>query len=192
MIPLELVASTASSDSSTIYAFIGLDILMFMIMIPLILWIKLGGYPEGTYRIFRIQYFSAIFIDAGGTPRRFPLRMSKLQTGDPQLPAFFEFHGFSNSIGRYYTNPQQTTRHNGRDSWYYYPDNPFPIPIRNLATGTNLSAVQLNKAWKDDTMEQFLHIGKPKVTKSRTKWLYLGLGVLVIFMLIGLLAFTLR
>lgn len=154
------------ADESLILALIGIDILLFMIMVPLLIWIKLGGYPEGTYRIFRIPYFSAIFIDAGGTPRRYPLRLTELKKEAPDLPEFFVIKKFSNSLGRYYVDSKQATRHNGRDSWYYYPDNPYPIPLRHFEAPFTISASQLEKAFDSKSMEDFLGIGKEKKTKA--------------------------
>ena len=177
---------TDVTDYSLVYALAGFMIFLMFIFGFLLIWVRLGGWPEGTYRIFRIPYFSAIFVDAGGTPRRFPLKLKELKTGENTLPAYFHFKGFANAIGIYYTSPNPT-KHNGRDSWYYYPDNPFPIPLRDFKSTVSINASQLEKAFNNHTMEDFLGIGKPDIKpKSRIKWLYLGLGVFVFFLMIAL------
>lgn len=176
------------TDYSLVYALASFMIFLLFIFGLLLTWVKLGGWPEGTYRMARIDYFSAIFIDAQGTPRRFPIKSKELKTGDNTLPPSFKFTGFANAIGQYFTNPAQATRHNGRPSWYYYPDNPFPIPLRDLKNPLHINASQLEKAFNNDTMTEFLGIGKPEPKKkSRVRWLYLALGLFSFFLIIGLI-----
>ena len=88
---------TVVEDYSLIYAIAGAFTFFMFIFGILLIWVKLGGWPEGTYRMLRIPYFSAIFVDAGGTPRRFPLKLKELKTGENTLPAYFHFKGFANA-----------------------------------------------------------------------------------------------
>lgn len=153
-------------EDSLIYALIGFDVLMLISMVPFIIFIRLGGWPEGYYRMFRIKYFSAIFIDSEGTPQRFPLKSKLLTTGAPELPSYFSFKGFANAVGRYYLDKKEQTKHNGRMSQYYWPDNPFPIPILTLSKNAVLSAESLEKAFHDETVIDFMKVGKEKKEKK--------------------------
>jgi hypothetical protein len=177
-----------SAETDTLlYAVIGLFSFMIIMFVPLMVWIKLGGHPEGTYRILRIKYFSPIFIDAGRTPRRFILKFSKLTTGAPTLPAYFKIEGFSNALGRYYTDMNNSTNHNGRPSWYYHPDNPFPIPMLTLKQEAIISAQELEKAFNDDTVLDFMKVGKErKKSQGSNRLLLAGVVILVVISLIYL------
>lgn len=175
-----------------LYAVIGLFSFMMIMFVPFIAWIKLGGHPEGTYRIFRIKYFSAIFIDTENTPRRFPLRLSKIKTGAPTLPPYFEYHGFANAVGRYYTNPKGATRHNGRSSWYYYPDNPFPIDILKMGSDPLISAEGLERAFADETVIDFTKVGKERKKSQGSNRLLLGGVIFVVIMALIGLAYLVR
>jgi hypothetical protein len=180
------------TDQGLIIAIVGINLFIMSMVIPLIAFIRLGGWPEGFYRIFRIKYFSAIFIDAEGTPRRFPLRFSILKTGAPELPAYFEYKGFANGVGRYYTDKLNQTKHNGRMSQYYYPDNPFPIPIMTMARSTLLGAEQLEKAFNDETVIDFLKVGKEKKEKKSSRLKTLAILFIVFIATVAGLAFLLR
>ena len=169
-----------------VYALTGLLTLMIIAVVPLVAWVKLGGNPEGTYRIFRVKYFSAIFIDAERTPQRFPLKSSRLKFGAPELPAYFEYKGFANGVGRYYLDPSNQTKHSGRMSQYYYPDNPFPIPILTMARDALMSAEKLEKEFNDTSVLDFLKVGKKeREKKSNTgRLLVIGFVAFVIFIIL--------
>ena len=169
------------ADYSIVYALAGFMTFMMFIMGILLLWVKLGGWPEGTYRMFRIPYFSAIFLDAGRTPRRFPIKLSELKTEAPDLPQFFLYKVFTKDKARYYTHPSIATRHNGRDSWYYFPDNPYPIDWISNQRKDLISAQQLEKALDSNLMEDFLGIGKPKVKPKGWKRLLYGAVAFIVF-----------
>lgn len=176
-----------AADDSLVYALAGFIFLLLSIMIPAFIWVKLGGHPEGTYRILRKKYFSAIFIDGEGTPQRFPLPSSLIVTGAPELPPYFSLKKplFSNGVGRYYLDKKEQTKHTGRMSQYYFPDNPFPIPIMTLSNNPAISAERLEKAFNDETLVQFLQVGKEKKEKkSRTgRLLIIGFVAFVIFII---------
>lgn len=176
-----------AADDSLVFALVGFIFLLLMIMIPAFIWVKLGGHPEGTYRILRKKYFSAIFIDGEGTPQRFPLPSELIKTGAPELPPYFTLKKplFSNGVGRYYLDKKEQTKHTGRMSQYYFPDNPFPIPIMTLSKNPSISAEGLEKAFNDETMIQFLQVGKEKKEKkSRTgRFLVIGFVAFVIFII---------
>jgi len=178
------------TDSSLIFVFIGIQIFVLLLTFPLILFMKLGGWPEGFYRIFRVKYFSPIFIDSENTPRRFPLKSSIIKTGDPNLPPYFEYKGFSNGVGRYYLDKVNQTKHNGRMSQYYYPDNPFPIPLLTLAHNPMISAESLEKMYNDETVLDFLKVGKEKKTAKGRGWLlYAIIGLVMLAVVILTLRF---
>ena len=178
------------TDSSLIFVFIGIQIFVLLLTFPLILFMKLGGWPEGFYRIFRVKYFSPIFIDSENTPRRFPLRSSIIKTGDPNLPPYFEYKGFSNGVGRYYLDKMNQTKHNGRMSQYYYPDNPFPIPLLTLAHNPMISAESLEKMYHDESILDFLKVGKEKKTAKGRGWLlYAVIGLVMLAVVILTLRF---
>jgi len=178
------------TDSSLIFVFIGIQIFVLILTFPLILFMKLGGWPEGFFRIFRVKYFSPIFIDSENTPRRFPLRSSIIKTGDPNLPPYFEYKGFSNGVGRYYLDKMNQTKHNGRMSQYYYPDNPFPIPMLTLSHNPMISAESLEKMYNDESILDFLKVGKEKKTAKGRGWLlYAVIGLVMIAVVILTLRF---
>lgn len=179
-----------TDTTDLIFFFIGIQIFVIVLTVPLIAFVKLGGWPEGFYRIFRIKYFSPIFIDSENTPRRFPLRSSIIKTGDPKLPPYFEYKGFANGVGRYYLDKLNQTKHNGRMSQYYYPDNPFPIPLLTMAANPVISAESLEKMYNDESILDFLKVGKEKAEKksSRLKTLLLLAGVFIA-MVVGLSLF---
>ncbi len=178
------------TDSSLIFIIIGFQLFVLALTFPMVLFIKLGGWPEGFFRIFRVKYFSPIFIDAENTPRRFPLRSSIIKTGDPNLPPYFEYKGFSNAVGRYYLDKMNQTKHNGRMSQYYYPDNPFPIPLLTLSHNPMISAESLEKMYHDESILDFLKVGKEKKTTKGRGWLlYAVIGLVMIAVVILTLRF---
>ena len=178
------------TDSSLIFIIIGFQLIVLTLTLPMVLFIKLGGWPEGFFRIFRVKYFSPIFIDSENTPRRFPLRSSIIKTGDPNLPPYFEYKGFSNGVGRYYLDKMNQTKHNGRMSQYYYPDNPFPIPLLTLAHNPMISAESLEKMYHDESILDFLKVGKEKKTAKGRGWLlYAVMGLVMITVVILTLRF---
>jgi len=177
------------TDSSLIFIIIGVQLFVLLLTGPLILFVKLGGWPEGFFRIFRVKYFSPIFIDSENTPRRFPLRSSIIKTGDPNLPPYFEYKGFSNGVGRYYLDKMNQTKHNGRMSQYYYPDNPFPIPLLTLSHNPMISAESLEKMYNDESILDFLKVGKEKKAQKGRGWLLYGVIGLV---MIAVVILTLR
>jgi hypothetical protein len=176
---------------TVVFLAVGLFAITILFELPLIAWIRLGGHPEGTYRIFRIKYFSPIFIDAEKTPRRFILRMVAIKTGAPELPPYFEYRGFANGVGRYYLDPTNQTRHTGRMSQYYYPDNPFPIPMLTMARNPLMSAESLEKAFNDESVLDFLKVGKERKKSSSNRNLYLAIAAFIIVVVAGL-AFLVR
>jgi len=178
------------TDSSLIFIIIGVQLFVLLLTGPLILFVKLGGWPEGFFRIFRVKYFSPIFIDSENTPRRFPLRSSIIKTGDPNLPPYFEYKGFSNGVGRYYLDKMNQTKHNGRMSQYYYPDNPFPIPLLTLSHNPMISAESLEKMYNDESILDFLKVGKEKKAQKGRGWLlYAVIGLVMIAVVILTLRF---
>ncbi len=178
------------TDSSLIFIIIGFQLIVLTLTFPMVLFIKLGGWPEGFFRIFRVKYFSPIFIDSENTPRRFPLRSSIIKTGDPNLPPYFEYKGFSNGVGRYYLDKMNQTKHNGRMSQYYYPDNPFPIPLLTLSHNPMISAESLEKMYNDESILDFLKVGKEKKTAKGRGWLlYAVIGLVMIAVVILTLRF---
>ncbi len=181
-----------TDSSSLIFVFIGIQIFVILLTFPLILFVKLGGWPEGFFRIFRVKYFSPIFIDSENTPRRFPLRSSIIKTGDPNLPPYFEYKGFSNGVGRYYLDKNNQTKHNGRMSQYYYPDNPFPIPLLTLAHNPMISAEALEKMYHDESILDFLKVGKEKKVKGSNRLRTLVILFVVFIATVAGLAFLLR
>lgn len=175
-----------TADNSLVYALAGFIFLLLSIMIPMFIWVKLGGHPEGTYRILRIKYFSAIFIDSEGTPQRFPIKSKELKTGSPELPSYFEYRGFAKGVGRYYLDKKEQTKHNGRMSQYYFPDNPFPIPIMTMAKNdVVVAAERLEKEFNDTSIIDFLKVGKEgKEKKSHTgRLLVIGAVAFIVFII---------
>lgn len=147
---------------------------------------------EWAYRIFRIKYFSPIFIDSENTPRRFVLPSSIIKTGDPALPPYFEYKGFANGVGRYYLDRLNQTKHNGRMSQYYHPDNPFPIPLLTMAANPIISAESLEKMYNDESILDFLKVGKAKKEQKSRRLLTMAIVFIMMVAVFAIVAMELH
>ena len=75
-------------------------------------------------------------------------------------------------------------------SQYYYPDNPFPIPLLTLAHNPMISAESLEKMYHDESILDFLKVGKEKKTAKGRGWLlYAVMGLVMIAVVIITLRF---
>lgn len=130
----------------------------WIIMIPFGIFFKLGGYPEGAYRMFRIQYFVFYIL---GPDMGFSRHTKKLVDIKTHSPSYFDDGG-----KRYYIDRANMARSNGRPAWYYDPRNAFPIPWFT-DKGKELDPEKVKRAFKTDIVKQVYHLrDEPKIAKG--------------------------
>lgn len=159
-----------------IFLMIGEIILIF----PFAIFMRLGGYPEGLWRILRFKYFTFKIYDADKTPMRHIMLFHNIKT---HSPSYFDFKGH-----RYYIDTLNTERDKGRPSWRYLVNNAFPIPIFTM-NRQSVDAEAIRKAFNSKQLQDYLHFREGK-KESNTNWsriiLAMALGVLGIFVLVSL------
>ncbi len=104
--------------------------IQIIVLVPLLVIFRLGGIPEGIWRLLHIKYFVFFILDPDNTPIRHVKKFVYMQVKSP------EHFNYGNRI--FYTDKQNMTRSKGRPSWYYTPNNSIPIP---MVTGTQDSKV---------------------------------------------------
>src|SRR5689334_2648657 len=105
----------------TIFLIGGFVVFEIITIIPLAIFLRLGGYPEGLWRILRIPRFAFILYTPDGEPIRRVKKMSEIKV---KSPPHFDFNGRT-----YYTSKENAERVKGAPQWRYTPDNSLPIPI---------------------------------------------------------------
>ncbi len=171
-------------DNTIFYIIFGLLVIEIVMAIPLVVFVRLGGWPEGYYRIFKIRYFGFVVYDPDGTPIRRVKKMSKVKV---KSPPHFEW----NKKTFYLHNPN-AERFHGRPQWRYTPDNSLPIPMFTgnvevvLDDGTILKREMPNdrldprsifKAYNQDVTSDLLKMGTEKKKKGPNYLLIVGVGL---------------
>ena len=166
-----------------------------VLMAPYIAFMRLGGYPEGLWRIIKIRYFGFVIYDPDGTPIR---RVKKMSEVIVKSPPHFEW-----SKKTFYLHTPNAERFHGRPQWRYTPDNSLPIPMFTgkveitLLDGTilvresnmkeKLDPRDIFKAYNTDIPSDLLKLGQEKKKKG-PNWLVIG-GIIIIA-LISFFVFT--
>ena len=143
-------------------------------MIPFGIFFKLGGYPEGAYRMFRIPYFVFYMLQPDMSFARHPKKLRDIKT---HSPSFFDWSG-----KRFYIDRANTARSNGRPAWYYDPRNSFPIPWFT-DKGKELDPEKVKRAFKTEIIKQIYKLREePTIRKgSNVKYLAYASVALVAF-----------
>jgi hypothetical protein len=128
-----------------------------ILIIPVMLFMRLGGWPEGFYRIFRIKYFAFWDIDSDNSLIPHVLHWRHLKT---HSPTYFDYKG-----KRYYTDEFNTMRRNGRPAWMYKKNNAFPIPV-NTMQRQSVDAEAIRKAFNSKQLQDYLQSREGKKPES--------------------------
>lgn len=180
------------ADLTSIYLIIfGLLVLEIIMAIPVVVFVRLGGWPEGYYRITKQRYFGFVIYDPDGTPIR---RVKKMKDIIIKSPPHFE--SFKKT---FYVHSPNAERFHGRPQWRYTADNSLPIPmftgkieitledgtkiIRESNMQEKLDPRDIFKAYNTDIPSDLLKLGTPKKAKG-PNWLMIGL-----VSILGLLGF---
>lgn len=173
--------------SLIVYAILG----EFILLGPFAIFVRLGGYPEGYYRLLKIRYFGFVLYDPDGTPLRRVKKSSSIITKSP--PHFnYSFKGADGAkISRtFYIDKPNAERFRGRPQWRYTQDNALPIPIFtgkvsiSLENGTTIERTfgeadkkleprAIFKAYNTDIPSDLLKLGQDKPKKG-PNWLLIG------------------
>lgn len=144
-------------------------------MIPVAIFVRLGGWPEGYYRIARIKYFVYFILDPDNTPIRFVSKMNNMKVKSPMH--------FNHSGNTYYPDKQNTCRSKGRPAWYFQRDQSVAIPIVTGNRDPLLNPITINKAYRIDVLGNLNKLKKDKSTHAN----YFLIAGLVIATILGIL-----
>jgi hypothetical protein len=125
-----------------------------IIMLPFLIFMRLGGYPVGLWRILRIKFFFFWLIDPDNTLNKIPYRWNHIQT---HSPSYFDYKG-----KRFYIDKQNTMRSLGRPAWMYFPDNAFPVPVLTAERTRLLDPEKVKKAFNNEMLKQWYRIRNPE------------------------------
>lgn len=164
------------TDTSTILLF-GVMMIEFIMIVPFLIWIRLGGNPEGTYRIFRVKYFVYWVVDHDGSLVRNTMKWSRIMTKSPAH--FVDDKNGDPSMTRY-VDKQNTGRSRGRPAWMYHIDNAIPIPYISGYRDKVLDPITINRAYRTEIDRRLDRIGRerPISAKRISAW------IVVLFLLV--------
>jgi len=161
--------------TDTLDLLIGLMILEFLMMIPVIAFARLGGWPEGFYRIFRIKYFAFRYLDADLELRKAVLRWTEIKV---HSPAYFDFRG-----RRFYIDKLNTIKANGRASWLYPAlENGFPFPLVTMDR-QSVDSEAIREAFNSKQLKDYLHARERGAIKEESHLLR-NIGIVGIFIML--------
>lgn len=145
----------------------------YIILIAIAIWYKLGGHPEGTYRIFRISYFVQYLFLEDGTIKRKVWNWNKIVTASP--PHFITKQGI------FYIDKDNSAKSRGRPAWYYHMGKALPVPI-NLGQfktpGYNLDPLTIKRAYKTDIDRRLRSISESRIKFGSMMWLLVLIVIL--------------
>lgn len=163
--------------SDALDLFIFLMIGEMILIIPFAIFMRLGGWPEGLWRILRLKYFVFWILDADNTMMRHILLWKEIKT---HSPSYFDWKG-----KRYYIDKLNTLRSKGRPAWLYQPNNGFPIPALTM-NRQSVDPEAIRTAFRSKTLQDYMRFREGK-KENPTNWsriiLFMGLGVLAIIVL---------
>ena len=146
----------------------------YAIFILFIIFRRLGGYPEGWWRIIRRDYFVHRIAQPD---RTFTRHVHSLDEIEVQSPPMFVCGG-----KRFNTNDQRMARDTGRPCWFHLPNEMEPIPLFDWKTAPNLDPSLIQAAYDDDSIRQFKEIGNRFDWRP---WLLIGFGLLIVIIVAG-------
>lgn len=155
-------------------------ILEMVMIVPFIIFVKLGGWPEAFYRIFRVRYFAHIHYDPDREALRYLTRATEIKT---HSPSYFDWKG-----ARWYIDSLNTERYHGRPQWRYIGNNAFPVPAFTM-TRQSVDAEAIRKAFNSKQLQDYLHARERGAVKEESHFLrniaIVGLAAIFIIILIG-------
>lgn len=161
-----------------------LDLVIFlligelMLIIPFGIFIRLGGWPEGAWRIFRLKYFVFFIYDADGTAIRHISLWKNIKT---HSPSYFDDHGH-----RYFIDKLNTERSKGRPAWRYTVNNSFPIPVFTM-NRQSVDSEAIRTAFNSKQLQDYMRFREGK-RESNTNWSRIALYGFVVIITIFILA----
>lgn len=166
---------------------VGFLVLEIITIIPFAIFMRLGGHPEGTYRILRIPHFAFVIYTPDGEPIRRVRKMSEVKV---KSPPHFDFNGRT-----FYLSKENAERVKSAPQWRYTPDNSLPIPLftnkvtvklengtileRSLGEHEKLDPRAVFKAYNTDIPTQLLKLGDVKPEKRSLKPILIGAVALI-------------
>jgi hypothetical protein len=144
----------------------------------LFLFRKAGGWPEGFYILFGIDYFQPYIIQANAKIRRYFVKMSQVRT---HSAAMFTI-GKGKDAGDYLMPTEDDEKfnnpHNAPAALYEYGDS-RPIPIKNRSS-EKVDPVLVHTAFNNDALEKLNDPSRRHPKRVQT-------GVLVFLLFVAIL-----
>lgn len=150
-----------------------LQVINYISLTAIAIWYKLGGHPEGTYRILRIAYFVQFLFLEDGTIKRHVFKWDRIITASPPH--------FITKNGTFYIDRENSARSRGRPAWYYHIGKALPVPINTgqfQTPGYNLDPLTIKRAYRTDIARRLRSISEPKLKLRWLLWVLAGLVVL--------------
>jgi hypothetical protein len=157
---------------------LGTALSVVLLTLPYMVIAKLGGWPEGWYRITRKPYFVEFILEPDMSITRRVHLQKMIQTNS--LPQY-SFQNKTRFIDR--TN---TIRSRGRFGGFYHSDDSIPIPVVTYPQRGEVDAFKVDTFLKNDSIERLQGKAVPKPTRIARQgpWLLIGLIlVLTLFLL---------
>ncbi len=157
--------------------------LLFVALIGMRIWHGLGGWPEAWYRISKVSYFVAWFIDPNKEPRR---EIYKFDDITEESPAGFDREGG----GRHFIDEKGPAglSSNGRLAMIFKWDEAEPIPVLDFKKGRDGWDPQvIRKAFSTKIAKDMHRVGEEPPTRLSGRNFTIVL-VLAIVVTLGLVA----
>ncbi|HJZ06125.1 MAG TPA: hypothetical protein VJ327_09835 [Patescibacteria group bacterium] len=137
----------------------------------LLIYRRLGGYPEANYRIMHTPYIVTQIFEADLAPRRDVHKLSKVKPGSPPMLEFLDKF--------FILSPENMARDTGRPCWYFNYSDTRPIPLFTWVTGKPIWDPELIKAgFKNKALVEMHSLGRPSMSKI---WFFILFGVMIVF-----------
>ena len=140
----------------------------YIILISMAIWYKLGGHPEGTYRILRTPYFAQYILLEDGTITRKVFKWSRIVTASPPH--------FITKDGMFYIDKENSAKSKGRPAWFYHVNNAIPIPINMKPIVIDSKTVK--RGYRTEIARRLHSIAEPRIKFGSLMWLLILIVIL--------------
>ena len=138
-------------DDTAIYLITG-SIAGILLLVFVIVWNKLGGWPEAHYRIWGVSWFRQVIFEEDGTAASHIIKTEKIHHSLPS---------FDNAGSNWTIDTENDARYHGRPSRYFNRGDSRQIPIKTWTKpGDRWDPELLKTAYDDDSIERARTIGR--------------------------------
>ncbi len=140
----------------------------YVLLTAFAIWYKLGGHPEGTYRILRTPYFAQYILLEDGSITRKVFKWSRIVTASPPH--------FITKDGMFYIDRSNSAKSKGRPAWFYHVNNSIPIPINMKPIVIDAKTVK--RGYRTEIARRLHSIAEPRIKFGSLMWLLILIVIL--------------